>query len=90
MPDEVVPLVRCYRVEFWVLGGAGSPAGIQTEWVMHDHRWAERWDQISAIVSDVQWETLGGMWARTQWRIEEYECSQGGAYSLQLLPANRM
>ena len=71
-----------YKVEFWTLGGANSRAQIAREWQLFNVRWADRWDQIPALVHD--WERMGGMWIRSQLRIEEYECGENGVYS----PAN--
>ena len=73
-----------YKVEFWVLGGAGSLAGVPTEWQLFNRRWADRWDQIPALVHD--WEKLGGMWVRSQLHIEEYELRMDGNYR----PVNRL
>ena len=73
-----------YRVEFWVIGGQTSPAGIPREWQLFNVRWADRWDQIPTLVQD--WEALGGMWLHSQLRIEEYTRDADGRYS----PANRL
>ena len=67
-----------FRVEFWVLGGTGSPAAVAREWQLFNVRWADRWGQIPALMHE--WENLGGMWVRSQLRIEEHERGESGRF----------
>ena len=73
-----------FRVDLWVLGGADSPAAVPREWQLFNVRWADRWDQIPALMHE--WENMGGMWVRSQLRIEEYECGESGYF----IPVNRL
>ena len=80
-----------FRVEFWVLGSAaspagsaGSPAGSAREWQRFDVGWAERWEHIPALVHE--WENLAGLWVRSQLRIEAYQRGESGHF----IPVNRM
>ena len=73
-----------FRVEFWVLGGAGSPAGVAREWQLQGAGWSVGWDRIPALVHE--WENLGGLWVRSQLRIEEYQRGESGHF----IPANRL
>ena len=73
-----------FRVEFWVLGGTGSPAAVAREWQLFNVRWADRWGQIPALMHE--WENLGGMWVRSQLRIEEYQRGESGYF----IPVNRL
>ena len=84
-----------FRVEFWVLGSAASPAGSAgsisvrvrspaREWQRFDVGWAERWEHIPALVHE--WENLAGLWVRSQLHIEEYQRDESGHF----IPVNRM
>ena len=75
-----------FKVEFWVLGSAASLGNVQRAWQLFDTCWATRWDQIPGLVAE--WESMGGVWSRSQLRIEEHElCSdRSGHY----VPVNRM
>ena len=80
-----------FRVEFWVLGSAASLAGsagslavVARGWQCFNVGWAEQWGQIPALVHE--WENLGGLWVRSQLRIEEYQRGESGHF----IPTNRM
>ena len=73
-----------YKVEFWTLGGANSRAQDAREWQLFSVRWADRWDQIPALVHE--WEEMGGMWVQSQLRIEEHQRDFRGYHS----PVNRL
>jgi len=75
---------RIYRVEFWVLGGSSSPAGVAREWQLFNVRWVAQWNSIPEMVQE--WEEMGGIWVRSQLRIEEYVRTGDRFYD----PVNRM
>ena len=77
-------LPSVYKVEFWGLGGLGSPDAVPGEWHFVEAGWAAQWDDIPAMA--LEWEALGGRWVRAQLRVEEHQRFEDGRY----WPANRL